>query len=113
MGRFFRERGRMDVPFRIVFGRNRHGAPMGVGIITAAVLFQIIAGTAAVGEAFTILKSYGVLANVTGIYPQPTLVQAADGNIYGTTWDGEGDLRGALFKMQPDGSGFTVLKFFR
>src|SRR5262249_54181898 len=75
-----------------------------------------LALTLAAGQAqtFTILKSFGFgnLTNVTGLNPQSTPVQGPDGTIYGTARNGEGSVAGTVFKVQPDGSGFAVLKWF-
>ena len=64
-------------------------------------------------QTFTTLKSFGFLTNVTGFYPHSTLVRGPDGTLYGTATSGEGSVfGGTVFKMQPDGSGFTPLKLF-
>lgn len=63
-------------------------------------------------QTFTTLKSFGVLSNVTGIRPKGELVWGHGGTLYGTTSDGEGNVGGTVFKVQSDGSGFTVLKWF-
>jgi uncharacterized repeat protein (TIGR03803 family) len=74
-----------------------------------ALALALAAGQA---QTFTTLKSFGILSNVTGFNPQSTLVQGTDGTLYGTTKLGEGPVAGTVFKVQPDGSGFTVLKMF-
>jgi uncharacterized repeat protein (TIGR03803 family) len=67
----------------------------------------------ATAQTFTTLKSFGFLTNVTGFYPRSTLVRGPDGTLYGTATSGEGSaFGGTVFKMQPDGSGFTTLKLF-
>src|SRR6185503_11712091 len=73
---------------------------------------NLIPAGRATAQTFTILRSFGVLTNVTGFNPQSTLVQGPDGTLYGTATYGEGSVEGTLFKVQPDGSGFTVLKWF-
>jgi hypothetical protein len=79
-----------------------------IGILTVLGLALTITASHAV--TFTTLKSFGILTNVTGCNPT-SLVQGEDGAIYGTTSGGEGaTIHGAVFKMQPDGSGFTALK---
>ena len=77
----------------------------------AAVGFVWAAATAP-AQTFSVIKNFGsgVLTNVTGLNPYSRLVQGPDGTLYGTTSGGEGDVRGTVFKIQPDGSGFTVLK---
>ena len=71
-----------------------------------------------IAQTFTTIKSFGILTNVTGFGPRSQLVQGPDGTLYGTTVDGDGDalgtnghVRGTIFKVQPDGSGFVVLKW--
>ena len=63
-----------------------------------------------------ILHSFGILTNVTGGYPQSGLVPGPNGTLYGTTSQGDGmwayTIKGTVFKIQPDGTGFTVLKYF-
>ena len=76
-----------------------------------AVLNLIPAGRVT-AQTFTVLKSFGILTNVTGFYPESTLVQGPDGTLYGTARVGEGIIRGTVFKVQPDGSEFRVLKWF-
>src|SRR5690348_747861 len=63
-------------------------------------------------QTFTILKSFGLLSNVTGIRPKGELVWGHGGTLYGTTSDGGGNVLGTVFKVQSDGSGFAVLKWF-
>lgn len=63
-------------------------------------------------QTLTTIKSFGDLANSSGWRPLGQLVQGQDGALYGTTSKGEGGLAGTVFAIQPDGSGFTVLKRF-
>jgi len=63
-------------------------------------------------QTFTVIKSFGILTNVSGVRPFAPLVQGPDGTLYGTTYEGEGDIHGTVFKLWPDGSNFTVLKWF-
>jgi uncharacterized repeat protein (TIGR03803 family) len=39
-----------------------------------------------------------------------TLIQASDGKLYGTTQSGGKNAGGTIFKLSPDGTGFTVLR---
>src|SRR5207244_1832406 len=63
----------------------------------------------------TVLYSFGA---GTGAHPLAALIQAGDGNFYGTTTDGGGlsttcaGACGTVFKMTPDGSTVTVLHAF-
>jgi uncharacterized repeat protein (TIGR03803 family) len=58
-----------------------------------------------------------VLRNFTGVggdgkSPRATLVQSRSGILYGTTISGGAAGVGTIFQMNPDGSGYTVLKSF-
>src|SRR3989442_683694 len=66
----------------------------------------------ATAQTYSVIKSFGVLTNITGWHPQAPLAQAPDGTLYGTTYDGEGTVAGTVFKINSDGTGFTVLKWF-
>ena len=69
------------------------------------------------GQTYAVLKSFtatatnlsGAYTNAGGEYPQTDLV-ISNGVIYGTTGSGGSFGSGAIFKMNTDGSGFTVLK---
>jgi len=65
------------------------------------------------GTSFTVLKSFGVASE--GAAPYGGLVQGSDGTLYGTASRGgieDADLggNGTLFKINPNGTGFAVLK---
>src|SRR5690349_15705456 len=75
-------------------------------------LSRALTMTTAHAQTFTTIKSFGILTNVTGFNPQSTLVQGPDGTLYGTARNGESIVAGTVFKVQPDGSGFAVLKWF-
>ncbi|MEQ2005442.1 MAG: choice-of-anchor tandem repeat GloVer-containing protein, partial [Limisphaerales bacterium] len=62
------------------------------------------------GSGFTVLLSFDWIT--TGGYPTAGLVQGTDGALYGTTQSGGSLYYGTVFKLNPDGSGFTVLKNF-
>lgn len=75
----------------------------------------LLFGTAADSQAatYSVVRSFGVLTNVSGFAPQAALVQDAAGAFYGTTSTSEGDyLTGTIFKIQANGAGFQVLKSF-
>ena len=74
-----------------------------IAILIMALVFQ------APGASLSILHSFGVLTNVTGLVGG--VVQGPDGALYGVG-QGEGNVTGGIFKVQADGSGFTVLKYF-
>ena len=59
------------------------------------------------GTGFTVLHDFDY--STSGAYPQSVLTQGTDGALYGTaSFGGVGD-GGTVFKLYPDGSGFTVL----
>ena len=58
----------------------------------------------------SIIRDFGILTLVTGLNPEAPLVQGPDGTLYGTTAQGDG--YGTVFRIQPDGTGFAVLKYF-
>jgi uncharacterized repeat protein (TIGR03803 family) len=62
------------------------------------------------GSGLTILTNFDYFA--TGAYPNSELLQGADGALYGTTRNGGSSYSGTVFKLNPDGSGFTVLTNF-
>jgi uncharacterized repeat protein (TIGR03803 family) len=60
--------------------------------------------------AFSLLYSF---TNVNdGFHPSAGLVQGGDGSLYGTTEDGGTSGSGTIFKINPDGTGFTTLYSF-
>ena len=68
-------------------------------------------------QTYAVLKSFtatttnlsGAYTNADGEYPQTELV-VSNGVIYGTTGSGGSLGSGTIFKMNADGSGFTVIK---
>ena len=63
-------------------------------------------------QTFTTLKSFGILTNKAGTVLRSPLVLGEDGTLYGTTSAGGGIMRGAVFKMGTNGTGFALLKQF-
>ena len=68
-------------------------------------------GAVAPAQTYRVIKNFGILTNMTGLYPKGPLIQGTDGTLYGTTASSEIG-HGSVFKIQPDGTGFTVLKWF-
>ena len=67
------------------------------------------AGVAAVGTwEYTIVRAF----SLDPTYPVGTLVRGVDGALYGTTQSGGASDYGTVFKVNPDGSGFTTLVDF-
>ena len=62
----------------------------------------------------TILHAFATTSRLDGDGPSPFLVQAKDGNFYGTTGSGgatQGDLEGTVFKLTPAGVKTTLYSF--
>jgi uncharacterized repeat protein (TIGR03803 family) len=63
------------------------------------------------GLNYTVLHHFNPAAG-DGEYPKAGLLQGSDGTLYGTTWwDGSAG-KGKLFKIQTDGTGYSVLHSF-
>ena len=105
-------------PIRLtVNGHKQHQAMKSFRCVLGVVALGFLwAGVTVTAQTFTTLKSFGGATNgatdVSGIQPEAELVQGTDGTLYGTTALGGGNAQGIVFKVQPDGSGFTVLKGF-
>jgi|GEM_PF-1518619 len=64
------------------------------------------------GAGFSLLQSMGCAFN-DGCFPAATLTPLSDGFLYGTTSQDGNNNQGTVFKIRPDGTGFTVIKTFR
>jgi len=62
------------------------------------------------GTGFTVLQTF--VYSISGAFPYGTLIQGTDGALYGTTRFGSGDGFGAVFTLNPDGTGYAVLQAF-
>jgi uncharacterized repeat protein (TIGR03803 family) len=76
--------------------------------------FFIVIGCTAIisspAQSYRILHAFGT--NRMGINPRASLVQGPDGALYGTTEGGGLYNQGQVFRVNADGSGYTVLKDF-
>jgi uncharacterized repeat protein (TIGR03803 family) len=61
-------------------------------------------------QTYTLLHTFGT--NMMGVGPFSALVQGPDGSLYGTAASGGAANAGQVFKVNPDGSGYNVLKDF-
>ncbi len=77
------------------------------GISDMGTLFKINTD----GSHYAVLHTFNA-THGEGRYPKAALFQAADGLLYGTTERGGNNNLGAVFKMSPSGSGYTVLHHF-
>jgi uncharacterized repeat protein (TIGR03803 family) len=60
------------------------------------------------GTGFVVLKNFDTISD--GENPRGGLLEGVDGALYGTTFQGGAFGYGAIFRLNKDGSGFTVLK---
>ena len=58
----------------------------------------------------SVLHTFGELTNLTGINPKAQVVQGPDGTLYGTAGENQTPVAGVVFKVQPDGSQYTILR---
>ena len=84
-----------------LYGTTSNGGPSNGGTV-----FQM----AADGTGFTVLHSFSGDDGAGG-YPAAGLTDGGDGFLYGTTTGGAMGT-GVVYKMAPDGTGFTVLHTF-
>jgi uncharacterized repeat protein (TIGR03803 family) len=61
------------------------------------------------GTGYTVLHHFD---KVNGMYPDRGLVQDESGNMYGMTFSGGATNLGVVYKIRPDGTGFTTLHNF-
>jgi uncharacterized repeat protein (TIGR03803 family) len=61
---------------------------------------------------FQPLRSFGFPSQL-GSQPEAPLILASDGILYGTTYGAANNFRGTVFKMNLDGTGYTVLYKFK
>ena len=82
-----------------------YGAAYQGGTFGAGTLFKLNTD----GTGFTVLRNFNYLTEAG--YPYARLIQGTDGALYGTASQGNSNA-GAVFKVNTDGTGFTVLKNF-
>ncbi len=63
------------------------------------------------GSGYTVLRNFGSPSS-DALDPRARLLEASDGVLYGTTRLGGTNNAGAVFKLNKDGSGYTVLRSF-
>ena len=89
---------------------ERRAARTAILWLLLLLLLLCLAPATATAQTYTVLHSFGT--NVMGLRPRAPLVQGPDGALYGTTEQGGSANRGQVFKVNPDGSCYTVLKDF-
>jgi uncharacterized repeat protein (TIGR03803 family) len=84
------------------------GALYGTTVHGGSFLYGTIFKVNTDGRAYTVLRHLD--GATTGAYSQSRLLVGADGALYGTASEGGAFAGGTIFKLNPDGTGFTVLK---
>ncbi len=87
-----------------LYGTTQEGGTTGQGT-----LFQLTLPTATAASTLTTLVNF---SEATGSAPQGALVQAADGNFYGTTTDYGNSNEGTAFQFNPNTGAFVSLLDF-
>src|SRR5271166_193046 len=109
--RFNKERGRlMNNPMRNrnwIFRTRWPAAGAGLALAIMLVLAVLATGSAQ-AQTFTTLHSFN---GTDGSSPYAGLVQATDGNLYGTTGGGGANSYGTVFKITPSGTLTTLYSF--
>ena len=81
-----------------------------------ATLLLIILGWPVIAEAQVasevVLHSFGGAAMLDGAFADSTPLLASDGALYGTTWGGGNQGGGTVFRLNTDGTGYTILHHF-
>jgi uncharacterized repeat protein (TIGR03803 family) len=85
-----------------LYGATRHG-----GTVDAGIVFSLNTN----GTGFTIIRSFTTNAN-DGAYPLNTVIQGADGRLYGRTISGGTNNGNSIFGLNTNGSGYIVLYSF-
>ncbi len=87
-----------------------YGTTSGGGAGNMGTVFKINS----IGTVFTVLHAFTGLTNgVDGSYPVGGLLQGQDGSLYGTTQTGGSNDFGTAFKLNTDGTGFSLIYQFR
>ena len=84
------------------FMTNTHGTRGGATLVLASIVMMLAVAIALPAQTFTKLHNFGDQA---GAYPEAALVQATDGNFYGTT------VVDNIFKMTPSGTTTSLYSF--
>ncbi len=63
------------------------------------------------GSGYQVLRSFSGTQG-DGAQPRASLVQGSDGAFYGTTCQGGSANQGTIFRLYPDGTGYSVIKTF-
>ena len=80
-----------------------YGTTFSGGTNNSGVIFRINKS----GSDFTVLHHFLSISDCRN--PQAELLEASDGLLYGTAYNGGGFARGGIFKINKDGSGYTIV----
>ena len=94
--------GVIEGPDGAIYGTTIYGGSNDVGVV-----FKVNKN----GTGYQFLHIFGGTLQ-DGQYPLGTLLLASDGALYGTTYEGGMNSLGSVFKINPDGSGYSQLYAF-
>ncbi len=93
-----------DRPYSVIEGSDGalYGTTAGYSSVNS-ILYRIDKD----GSGYTVLK---IFTSADGVLAFGSVTQGGDGALYGVTYDGGASSAGTIFKINHDGSGFTVLQ---
>jgi uncharacterized repeat protein (TIGR03803 family) len=92
------------------FGLNQLPSRRWTGMLGAMLMLLTVSAEA---QTHTVLKSFGGFTDGSGGRSRSPLVRAVDGAFYGTTFGEFGAIPlGSIFKINSDGTGYSVVKWF-
>jgi uncharacterized repeat protein (TIGR03803 family) len=84
----------------------------GLSVLVAVITLVLMTAPVARAQTYTVLHSFCSQPNCTdGGGPREGVIQATDGNLYGTTGGGGANGYGTVFKMTPSGTLTTLYSF--
>ena len=75
----------------------------------ALLVVIFLPAAAATAQTFSVVNSFDSVASANGYNPVAPLAQGPDGTLYGTASAGGSHAFGMVYKVQPDGTGYSVL----
>lgn len=85
-----------------------YGTTFGGGIHDGGTLFRVNPD----GTGYALLHEFDCFDGTNGCNPAADLIEGSDGALYGTTSDGGAQFKGAVFRIEKDGSGFALVHSF-
>ncbi len=121
VGSIFRLTASGDVSTMVSFSTNGYWPSAGLFQASDGNLYGTTAGgfSGSAGTVFrlsldgvlTTLAAFHSIPNPGGAFPLASLMQASDGNLYGTTVSGGTNAQGTIFRVTPDGTFSTIYSF--